>query len=72
MIDSTDKWQLIRLWDSTSPEHYKYYVVDQNGQELFYNGPNVHIPSPHLDTYGRCAGVDDVLLSPNRWVCLKK
>jgi hypothetical protein len=77
LIGSTDEWQLIRLWDSSpSPDHYKYYTVGQNGQETFNNGSDVNIPPPHLDTYGRDAGVDDALsnrvLSPNRWVCLKR
>ena len=34
LIDNTDQWQLIKLWDSPSPEHYKYYVVGQNGQTM--------------------------------------
>ena len=72
LIDNTDQWQLIKLWDSPSPEHYKYYVVGQNGQETFNNVSDVNIPPPHLHTYGRYAGVDDEVLSPNRWVCLKK
>jgi hypothetical protein len=49
LIDNTDQWQLIKLWDSPSPEHYKYYVVGQNGQETFNNGSDVNIPPPHLD-----------------------